>query len=49
METIAKELGSRDRHPLARLQRYYYTDETLETKSTRPANQTPRVNSDRCR
>ena len=25
----AHELGSRDRHPLARLQRYYHIDETL--------------------
>ncbi|CAG8172836.1 unnamed protein product, partial [Penicillium nalgiovense] len=40
---------SRDRHHLARLQRYYHTDETLETNSTRRANQTPRVNLDRPR
>jgi hypothetical protein len=31
------------------LQRYYHTDETLETNSTRRANQTPRVNLDRRR
>ncbi|CAP79261.1 hypothetical protein PCH_Pc09g00140 [Penicillium rubens Wisconsin 54-1255] len=45
---IAKK-GSRDRHPLARLQRYYHTNETLEANSTRRANQTPRVNLDRRR
>ena len=47
--TKAHELGPYDRHPLPRLQRYYHTDETLETNSTRRANQTPRVNLDRRR
>ncbi|CAG7986022.1 unnamed protein product, partial [Penicillium salamii] len=47
--TKAHELGSLDRHPLARLQRYYHTHETLEKNSTRRANQTPRVNLDRRR
>ena len=36
-----------DRHPLARLQRYYHTDETLDTNSTQRTNQAPRVNLDR--
>ncbi|OQE48050.1 hypothetical protein PENNAL_c0589G10561, partial [Penicillium nalgiovense] len=48
-ETKAHQLGSRDGHPLTRLQRYYHTDENLETNSTRRANQTPRVNLDRRR
>jgi hypothetical protein len=46
---MAHELGCRDRHPPARLQSYYHIDETLETNSTRRANQTPRVNLDRRR
>ncbi|CAG8193158.1 unnamed protein product, partial [Penicillium nalgiovense] len=40
---------SRDRHLLARLQRYYHTDENLDTNRTGQANQTPRVNVDRRR
>ncbi|CDM32681.1 unnamed protein product [Penicillium roqueforti FM164] len=44
---MAHELGFRDRHPLARLQRYYHSHETLEKNSTRRANQTPRANLDR--
>ena len=35
---MAHELGSRDRHPLARLQRYYHTDETLDTNSIQRTN-----------
>jgi hypothetical protein len=46
---MAHELGSRDRHPLARLQRYYHTDETLDTNITQRTNQTPRLNLDRRR
>ena len=47
--TKVHELGSRDRHPLARLQRYYHTDETLDTNSTRRTNQMPCANVDRRR
>lgn len=46
---MAHELDSRDRHPLARLQRCYHTVETLDTNSTQRTNQTPRLNLDRCR
>ncbi|CAP86999.1 hypothetical protein PCH_Pc24g00910 [Penicillium rubens Wisconsin 54-1255] len=46
---MAHEVGFRDRHPLARLQRYYHSHETLEKNSTRRANQTPRANLDRRR
>ena len=45
----AHELGSRDRHPLARLQRYYHIDETLDTNSARRTNQTQCANLDRRR
>jgi hypothetical protein len=47
--TIAHKLDSRDRHPLARLQRYYHTNKTLDTNSTQRTNQTPRLNLDRRR
>ena len=46
---MAHELGSRDRHPLARLQRYCHIDEFLDTRSAGCTDQTPRVNVNRRR
>ena len=46
---MAHAVGSHDHRPLARLQRYCHSDETLDTRSAGCTNQTPRVNLDRRR
>jgi len=43
------DLCPRNRHPLARLQRCYHTDKTLDINSTQRINQTPCVNLDKRR
>ncbi|KGO69111.1 hypothetical protein PITC_017580 [Penicillium italicum] len=46
---MAYKLGSRDRYPLTRLQRYYHINKFLDIRSAGYTDQIPRVNVNRRR